>query len=93
MIDDGHFGFEEVGTVNYIISFAFPGESYHVSDAGRSVKKESVISDNLRVVSVIVLRATDMENAIELAKDCPILEHGGTVEVREIPSPSVFTSN
>ena len=69
----------------YIISFAFPGDSYVVSGSEKSIKKESVISDNLRVVSNLFISAASIESAIELAKDIPILEFGGTVEVREIP--------
>lgn len=71
----------------YILSFAFPGESYTVSGAEKVVKKESVISGNLRVVSNIVLQSGTMEGALELAKRCPILLYGGMVEVREIPKP------
>lgn len=73
----------------YIISFAFPGESYVVYGAEGSVKKETVLSDNLRVVSNLFLRAENMEGALRLAKACPILPFGGTVEVREIPARPV----
>jgi hypothetical protein len=69
----------------FVISFVFPGESYVLSGADRLVKKASVVADNLRVVSSIILRAASLENAVELAKVAPVLEHGGTVEVREIP--------
>ena len=71
----------------YVLSFAFPGESYTVSGSEKEVKKETVIADNLRVVSNIVLQAADNDQAIELAKACPILAHGGSVEIREIPKP------
>ena len=71
----------------YVLSFAFPGESYTVSGSGKSVKKETVLSGNLKVVSNIVLQAETMEQALELAKSCPILLYDGTVEVREIPKP------
>lgn len=71
----------------YVLSFAFPGESYTVSGSEKEVKKETVIADNLRVVSNIVLQAADKDQAIELAKACPILAHGGSVEIREIPKP------
>lgn len=71
----------------YILSFAFPGESFTVSGPEKAIKKESVISGNLRVVSNIVLQSESMEGALELAKRCPILLHGGSVEVREIPKP------
>lgn len=77
----------------YVTSFAFPGESYVVAGAAKSIKKEAVISDNLRVVSNIVLRAISIENAVELAKACPILPYGGTVEVREIVTRPVKPTN
>jgi hypothetical protein len=69
----------------YITSFAFPGEGYVVSGMEREIAKEAVIANNLKVVSNIFLRANCIEDAVELAKGCPILGHGGTVEVREIP--------
>lgn len=71
----------------YILSFAFPGESFTVSGVEKVVKKESVISGNLRVVSNIVLQSETMEVALELAKRCPVLLYGGSVEVRQIPKP------
>jgi hypothetical protein len=74
----------------YIISFPFPAEGYIVSGAEKSVKKGSMISDNQRVVSCIFLRAGNIDEAAELAKTFPVLEFGGSVEVREIlqrPSP------
>lgn len=69
----------------YILSFAFPGESYTVSGTEKTIKKETVLSDNLKVVSNVVLQAENIEQALELSKLCPILPFGGTVEVREIP--------
>lgn len=71
----------------YVISFAFPGESFTVSGKEKAEKKESVLSGNLRVVSNLVVQAESMEKALALAKRCPILEFGGSVEVREIPKP------
>lgn len=71
----------------YVLSFAFPGESYTVTGSEKSIKKEIVLSGDLRVVSNIVLQAKTMEDALELAKYCPILLYGGKVEVREIPKP------
>jgi hypothetical protein len=76
----------------YIVSFAFPGESYTVSGTEKLVKKETVLSNNLKVVSNIVLKAKTMEQALELAKSCPILLYGGSVEVREIPKSITLTN-
>ncbi|WP_461116982.1 YciI family protein [Spirosoma jeollabukense] len=33
--------------------------------------------------SLLILKAPDYETAVNLAKDCPILELGGNVEVRQ----------
>ncbi len=77
----------------YIISFAFPGESYIVAGAEKNAKKESVICDNLRVVSNLFIRAINIEEAVELAKSVPILEFGGTIEVREIPQRPATPQN
>ncbi len=78
----------------FVTSFVFPGESYVLSGADRLVKKEPVVTDSLKIVSSIILRATSLENAVELAKACPVVEHGGTVEVREIiPRPVKPTQN
>ncbi|ACU03520.1 hypothetical protein [Pedobacter heparinus] len=71
----------------YILSFAFPGESYTVSGKEHLIKKETVLSGNLKVVSNLVLRAESIEQALVLAKSCPVLLYGGKVEVREIPKP------
>lgn len=74
----------------YIISFPFPTDGYVVAGKDKTVRKETVVADNLKVVSNIFLRATAMEDAIELAKFFPVLEYGGTVEIREIlPRPVV----
>jgi hypothetical protein len=76
----------------YILSFAFPGKSYTVSGTEKKIKKETVLSDNLKVVSNIVIQAENIERALELSKSCPILLYGGTVETREIPKPIQMTN-
>jgi steroid delta-isomerase-like uncharacterized protein len=56
------------------------------------VVNEEVISNDLRVISSIVVKALNFEAALALAKKCPILEQGGTVEVREVqPGPEIKT--
>jgi len=74
----------------YVLSFAFPGESFTVSGKEKRIKKEAVLSGDQRVVSNLVIQAETIEEALELAKSCPILMHGGMVEVREIPKPIVL---
>ena len=69
----------------WVTSFVFPGESYVVSGAERSARKDTVFAGNLKLVSNIILFAEDFEDALKLAGDCPILNYGGSVEVREVP--------
>jgi hypothetical protein len=73
----------------FVTSFVFPGESHVVTGADRLIKKnESVVSGNRKLVSNIILRAASIENAVELAGSCPVLDQGGSIEVREIlPRP------
>ncbi|MEO6549745.1 MAG: hypothetical protein ABIN94_17215 [Ferruginibacter sp.] len=77
----------------YVISFPFPGEGFIILGSEKIIKKGVVVSDNLRAVSNLFIRALDMERAIELAKDCPILAFGGSVEVREIPQRPIIPGN
>lgn len=32
----------------------------------------------------LMIKAKDLRDAVELSKDCPIFEYGGTVEVRQV---------
>lgn len=75
----------------YILSFAFPAEGYTVTGGDRTVQKETILSDGLKVVSNLVIQSTTIEQALEYAKSCPILLYGGSVEVREIPKPVLPT--
>jgi len=68
----------------YITSFPFPSDGSLVSGKEKIISKGSIIADGLKVVSNIFLTAEDEGSAIELAKTFPVLEYGGTVEVRKI---------
>ena len=67
----------------YVNSFVFPSESYVVSNKD-TVDKANVVVDGLRMVSSILIQAPNFEEALALAKKCPILKQGGTIEVREV---------
>ena len=63
-------------------------EGFLLSGADRVLSKGAVAEDGVRIISTITLLAEDMEAAIELAKACPPLDYGATVEVREaLPNP------
>lgn len=78
----------------FVTSFIFPGESHVVLGNGKVVNEE-VVSNDLRVISTIIIRTENFEEALSLAKKCLILEQGGTVEVREVQPRSeikIFTT-
>ena len=68
----------------FIYSFVFPNKGYEIAESDRVVNNGYVLTNKLKVVSVIVIKANDLESAVELAKACPILDQAGTIEVREI---------
>ena len=72
----------------YITSFVYPNDGYLVTGSEKFITNEGVVSNNFKLVSNMILRATSYEAALELAKKCPVLEQGGMIEVREIqPRP------
>lgn len=58
--------------------------------SGKVVRADNVIADGPyteikeSIAGYSIIKAESIEEAAELAKDCPILEFGGNVEVREI---------
>ncbi len=63
----------------------------HLSSEGRVLKPNNVITDGPytekreSIAGYIIIKATNFDEAVVLAKDCPILQGGGTsVEVRKI---------
>lgn len=66
----------------FITSYVFPSQSEIVSEKG--TVKEELVSDGLRLISAIIIQVASYEEAVALAKKCPVLKQGGAVEVREI---------
>jgi hypothetical protein len=48
----------------------------------QSVTAGMVISEQQTLTGIMHIKAANMEEACELAKNCPVLELGGSVEVR-----------
>lgn len=69
----------------YVESFPFPQPGYIISGKDKQVEAGMITWGGQKVVSIVVLQAEDMAEATELAKRCPVLDHGGSVEVRERP--------
>lgn len=61
-----------------------------LSFEGKTLKPNNVIADGPYaevkeiIGGTIIVKATDIDEAMKLAEGCPILSHGGNVEVRSI---------
>ena len=64
--------------------------TYRLGFEGRTIQADAsvidglLISDEKIVSGNMVVKANSLEEVCELAKDCPVLRMGGTVEVRAI---------
>lgn len=52
--------------------------------ADQSVNEGILIAENQTLAGNMVVKASNMQEAVEIAKGCPILMMGGNVEVRSI---------
>lgn len=88
---------EELAAVNqqwqgYIGGIAAQGKfvaTARLDQAGSILGPDGSISNAVTVdrgliVGTLTLKATNLSEAIELAKECPVLKMGGSVEVRPI---------
>lgn len=80
---------------SWISSIASKGQlsngGNHLSTEGRVLKPNNIIMDGPytekkeSIAGYIIIKATNLDEAVNIAKDCPILHGEGTsVEVREI---------
>lgn len=75
----------------FVTSFIAPADGYVITGEDKNVVKKSILSNDTKVISNIIIKATDIEQATKLAQLCPILNQGGTVEVRETqPRPETI---
>ncbi len=82
----------------WVVWFKELGAKGHIKDPGHPLEhtgkvvrgKQKIVTDGPYaeakdvVGGYIVVEAKDIDHAVELSKGCPILEVGGSVEVREI---------
>ena len=85
--------FKELGSAGH---FKEPGHRTPLESAGKVVRgSEKVVSDGPFAEAKDVvggytrIEAQDLAEAVELSKGCPILEIGGSVEVRPILKPKL----
>ena len=60
-------------------------ESGSVIQGSKKTVTDGPFTEGKEIVGgYLMIKANDLKDAIHLSKDCPLLEHEGTVEVREI---------
>lgn len=75
----GNIAIQEKLVSNHQLGF----EGKQIS-ADRSVISGMYISEKQILAGTMIVKANSLDEAVEIAKDCPILLMGGTVEVRDI---------
>jgi hypothetical protein len=64
--------------------------TYQLGFSGKQIFADKSIADGMSVLANqslggnMVVRANSLDHAVEMAKGCPILQMGGTVEVRDV---------
>lgn len=72
----------------YVTSFVYPVKGYLISGPQKTTTEGSLTADERKLVSSIIINAAGYEDALSIAKSCPVLKQGATVEVREVqPRP------
>src|SRR6476660_5948489 len=76
----------------FVTSFIAPTDGNVVAGKDKNVSKTAIVSNDTKVISNIIIKASDIEQATKLAQLCPILSQGGTVEVRETQTRPEITN-
>jgi hypothetical protein len=80
--------FEELGQQDHIVH----GGNRLSMQMGRTIKPGGIVSDGPFseikefISGYTIIRAESLEGAVEIARGCPGLKEGGSVEVRQIVS-------
>ena len=80
--------------MNWVAGIAAQGKladrGNRLVSSGKVLKSDGIISDGPyteikeSIIGYSIVKATSLEEATELANDCPVLSIGGNVEIREI---------
>ncbi|HMH32783.1 MAG TPA: YciI family protein [Puia sp.] len=69
---------------NLVSGFRPVNEGKTITGSGKTIKEGSYIANNELISSVIIINASSIEEATEIANKCPIFEFGGSAEVRQL---------
>jgi hypothetical protein len=75
-----------VGSGQLVDGLPLGKEGKVVLQAGATITDGPFAEGNEIVGGYLIVNAADQDEAVEISKGCPIFEHGGSVEVREIMS-------
>lgn len=67
-----------------VIGYRPANDGLTISGTTKVLKSEPYTAGNELVSSVLIINAVDMDTAKEIADKCPVLEFGGSVEVRPV---------
>lgn len=68
----------------FVTSFIAPTQGYVITGEERTISKKTIVSNDTKLISNIIIKTADIEQAAKLAQLCPVLNQGGTVEVKEV---------
>ena len=71
---------------NFVAGLPLSGDGKVVQDAGAVITDGPYAEGKEVVGGYLIVKANDLDEAVEISKGCPIFEHHGNVEVREIQS-------
>lgn len=78
---------------NFVGSSLITQPGFVLSGPERKTEPGFMADADFRVVSTIRVLAANLNEAVDLARACPTLDYGGTVEVREVqPRPFLVVS-
>lgn len=79
---------------NFVAAHILPQQGFIITGAERKTDKGfALTTDGFKVVSIAILSANNLEEAVELAKDGANLDEGGTIEIREIKVSQTLDRN
>jgi len=69
---------------NFVAGLPLDAGGSVVAEAGAVITDGPFAEGKEVVGGYLIVKASDLAHAVELSKGCPIYEHGGTTEVREL---------
>src|SRR6266496_6663419 len=81
---------EDLGNSRKFISGKTLDQDGSVINGSKKSVTDGPFTEGKEIVGgYLMIKASDMKEAVELSKGCPLLEHEGSVEVREVQELSI----